>query len=216
MSSRGGSSVWVAARQHALPRVLRAMLRGAAHRGGAGARRGLAAARGRGEPGGGSDQGHTLPGVDGRGGDVRAAHPPGGGRGTLRLAVPIEGCERLKNKYDGPWIALLKRGGTDPSCSFVTKVRPTRAPGSSRDTPADEDSRILRRALFSFHFLFAFLFAETRVGRIPYALKGVFSSFRLLHAPDTNETRVLSKIRCATRSTPARSPRSSTTIATPR
>ena len=55
--------------------------------------------------------------------------PPGGVAGTLRLAVPIEGCERLKNKYDGPWIALLKRGGTDPSCSFVTKVRPTRAPG---------------------------------------------------------------------------------------
>ena len=79
--------------------------------------------------------------------------PPGGVAGTLRLAVPIEGCERLKNKYDGPWIALLKRGGTDPSCSFVTKVRPTRAPGSSRDTPADEDSRILRRTI-SFLFIF--------------------------------------------------------------
>jgi hypothetical protein len=140
--------------------------------------------------------------------------PPGGVAGTLRLAVPIEGCERLKNKYDGPWIALLKRGGTDPSCSFVTKVRPTRAPGWSRDTPADEDSR--RAASNAFSFLFAFLFAETRIGRIPYALRGVFSSFRLLHAPDTNETRVLSKIRCATRSTPARSQRSSTTIATPR
>ena len=140
--------------------------------------------------------------------------PPGGVAGTLRLAVPIEGCERLKNKYDGPWIALLKRGGTDPSCSFVTKVRPTRAPGSSRVTPADEDSR--RAASNANSFLFAFLFAETRIGRIPYALKGVFSSFRLLHAPDTNETRVLSKIRCATRSTPARSRRSSTTIATPR
>jgi hypothetical protein len=68
--------------------------------------------------------------------------PAGGVAGTLRLAVPIEGCERLKNKYDGPWIALLKRGGVDPSCSFVTKVRPTRVPGwLTRHAPADEDSR---------------------------------------------------------------------------
>ena len=50
--------------------------------------------------------------------------PAGGVAGTLRLALPIDGCERLENKYHGPWIALLKRGGVDPSCSFVTKVRP--------------------------------------------------------------------------------------------
>ena len=80
--------------------------------------------------------------------------PAGGVAGTLRLAVPIEGCERLKNKYDGPWIALLKRGGTDPSCSFVTKVRPTRAPGSSRDNPADEDSRRAASNANSFLFIF--------------------------------------------------------------
>jgi hypothetical protein len=81
--------------------------------------------------------------------------PAGGVAGTLRLAVPIEGCERLKNKYDGPWIALLKRGGVDPSCSFVTKVRPTRVPGwLTRHAPADEDSRGFSNTCRRFFFLF--------------------------------------------------------------
>jgi hypothetical protein len=81
--------------------------------------------------------------------------PAGGVAGTLRLAVPIEGCERLKNKYDGPWIALLKRGGVDPSCSFVTKVRPTRVPGwLTRHAPADEDSRGFPNTCRRFFFLF--------------------------------------------------------------
>jgi hypothetical protein len=144
--------------------------------------------------------------------------PPGGVAGTLRLAVPIEGCERLKNKYDGPWIALLKRGGTDPSCSFVTKVRPTRAPGWSRDTPADEDSRrahgVERDVLF-FSLFFSPFSARTNA-RTKRANESFLFLQALLQAPDTNETHFLYKIRCATRSTPARSRRSSTTTATPR
>jgi hypothetical protein len=79
--------------------------------------------------------------------------PPGGVAGTLRLAVPIEGCERLKNKYDGPWIALLKRGGTDPSCSFVTKVRP--APRGRHETrPLTRIRAALRRTRSLFFSLF--------------------------------------------------------------
>ena len=80
--------------------------------------------------------------------------PAGGVAGTLRLAVPIEGCERLKNKYDGPWIALLKRGGVDPSCSFVTKVRPTRVSGWLTRIRADFRTR--RGFFFLFPFPHAF------------------------------------------------------------
>jgi len=50
---------------------------------------------------------------------------PGGVSGVLRLAVPVEGCEPLKNQGDGPWVALMQRGGEGgpTECGFVTKVR---------------------------------------------------------------------------------------------
>lgn len=50
--------------------------------------------------------------------------PAKGVTGTLKVAVPIEGCTgALTNPYTGPWIALLERSLPAKQCSFVLKVR---------------------------------------------------------------------------------------------
>ncbi len=79
--------------------------------------------------------------------------PTDGLAGTLRLAVPLEACEPLRNNVGGgPWVALVQRGGEDgpTGCSFVTKVRTPRARAWPTATNADGD---LPRRILSISFL---------------------------------------------------------------
>ena len=57
--------------------------------------------------------------------------PADGVTARLEEASPKEACEALTNKYEGRWIALVRRSFGTEKCDFVTKVRTRGCPAAS-------------------------------------------------------------------------------------